>query len=158
MRHERVDPVPALYQAKPDLDLRVEASFETVSLTLTRLRGTLEAICPSASTDHRLELVLAEACNNVVEHALAGQEGEAFRLALWIGPDRVLVRLTDRGRAMPGGRLPCGGAPAPSADTPPEGGFGWPLIRRLCSSIRYCRRDGENRLDLAIPIGSPAPE
>lgn len=126
-----------------------------------------------------VELVLAEALNNVVEHAyrnLHGSQAQSF-IDLRITQDNGVLRvvLRDRGRPMPDHALPgrtatCGpnGARAvasrasaenpcvtgPDRTTPlhhlPEGGFGWFLIAALTEDVTYERVNGENRLAMVL--------
>lgn len=93
------------------------------------------------------QIVLAEALNNVVEHAYAGGGGR-IALQVWIDPGCTRCVIADRGRAMVEG-LPPGNAPNP-ADLP-EGGFGWFLIRSLASDLRYSRIGGVNELSFRLP-------
>lgn len=96
------------------------------------------------------ELVLAEAMNNIVEHAYAGQPGR-IELRMQPRPGGLAVSVTDWGRPMPGGALPPGNPPVLSAEADlPEGGFGWHLIRRLASGLDYRRAADRNvlRFDL----------
>ena len=97
-----------------------------------------------------IELVLAEALNNIAEHAYDGQANGPVWLNAHSDHDRLRVVLRDRGRAMPGHALP--GAHLPDIDgapeTLPEGGFGWFLIRDLSDAVDYARVGATNRLIL----------
>ncbi|MCX7646377.1 MAG: ATP-binding protein [Rhodobacteraceae bacterium] len=96
----------------------------------------------------RVELALAEALNNIVEHALAGRPGAEIGLTLHCGlPVWLDCELRDDGCPMPGGLLPRGALPLPlpGAGALPEGGFGWFLIRTLAENLRY-RREGQTNL------------
>lgn len=95
------------------------------------------------------ELVLAEVLNNVVEHAYAGAPGE-IDLRLGLLPGSLLCMVRDRGRPMPGERLPGGALPVILPDDPPEGGFGWHLIRSLSQDLRYRRAGGRNHLRFRV--------
>ncbi len=94
------------------------------------------------------ELVLAEALNNVAEHAYALRPGE-IELSLERVVGAVAVRIADRGASMPLGILPAGIAPDPAAL--PEGGFGWHLIRSLTTDLCYRRHEGWNLLTFRLP-------
>lgn len=160
------------------------ASPGAVRTTLRRARDILWSRGLGRDMLDTCELVLAEALNNVVEHALAGlPEG---RFWLWLGASnaQVVAEICDEGRAMAGqkvltdlkrtggpdrsngaeaGRsglrglrpagstLPTGRGPATPPEDLPEGGFGWDLICRLCSDVRYRRSEGLNRLCLTLP-------
>ncbi len=91
------------------------------------------------------ELVLAEALNNVVEHAYARYPGQ-IEIEIRRDPDQLRFHIRDQGLPMPGAEPPAGRLPEPAAfDDLPEGGFGWFLIRALAQDLAY-RRDGERNL------------
>lgn len=96
------------------------------------------------------QLVLAEALNNIVEHAYAQGPGEIEVTIEWC-PVGLNCRIMDAGIPMPGGDLP-EGKPAQivqGADLP-EGGYGWHLIRTLCEDLKYRREGGRNLLSFRI--------
>ena len=105
----------------------------------------------------RVMIVLAEALNNVVEHALATDPGGRIDLTLRDAGRDVTMDIVDDGRAMPGLEPPrhaprCVDQPR---DTLPEGGFGWNLIHDIARDVRYRRAGRLNLLHLRIP-GTPA--
>ena len=103
---------------------------------------------------HRVEIVLAEAVNNVVEHAYAGRSTGEVQVDCYLSPDRLTIHVTDNGRAFPGDRLPPG-RPANvdgPRDTLPEGGFGWLLIRKLASHVDYRRLGTTNTLTIDFDV------
>lgn len=96
------------------------------------------------------QIVLAEALNNIVEHAYAQAPGE-IELTIDITPRGLTCRITDAGLPLPGGALPTG-EPAllRPEDELPEGGFGWHLIRALSEDLNYRREGGRNFLSFRI--------
>lgn len=90
-------------------------------------------------------LVLAEALNNVVEHAYGGTPGW---IGLVPGPMRSGRdwRIVDRATSPPPMDCLKSEMPADAA----EGGFGWPLIRALTEDVELRRRSGFNVLSLRI--------
>jgi serine/threonine-protein kinase RsbW len=99
------------------------------------------------------ELVLAEAMNNIVEHAYA-ESGGPVRLTLMRARRRVICRLLDRGQPLPGLTLPRGALPV--SDSPREGGYGWFLIHSLSQRLIYRRSAGTNRLFIVVPANNRA--
>ncbi|QYK42431.1 MAG: ATP-binding protein [Paracoccaceae bacterium] len=95
------------------------------------------------------EVVLAEALNNIVEHAYAASDGE---IQITLAPTRQGLEclIVDQGRPMPSGGPPPGILPDPCAESPPEGGFGWHLIRTLSRDLHYRRADGRNHLSFRL--------
>lgn len=132
--------------------LDIAAGNESVRSALWRLLSgpTLSGVDVEARG--RLEIVLAEVLNNIVEHAYRGDEG-SIRLDLHRRGALLRVEVEDRGLPMPGGLLPQGLRPdLNGADGPPEGGFGWFLIRNLTEDLTYSR-DGEvNRVCFHLRI------
>ncbi|MFD1158680.1 ATP-binding protein [Roseovarius aestuarii] len=129
------------------------ACSREVRVLLQRMRKRLAELGVSDAVCASVELVLAEALNNITEHAYAGEAGGSLNICAEISPVALRFTLTDRGQILPGIRLPSGNLP--SCDVPlldlPEGGFGWFLIRGMTTSVTYEREDGENRLVLTLP-------
>ena len=98
------------------------------------------------------EVVLAEALNNIVEHAYAKADGH-IDLRLQRRPDRVLCDIVDHGALTPGGALPAGLSQPICVDKDlPEGGFGWFLIRSLTENLVYQRIGARNHLSFQFII------
>lgn len=95
-----------------------------------------------------IETVLAEVLNNICEHAYSGLGGE-IEVSLRLERGALCCVVTDGGAGMPEGLLPPGSLPH-MGGTPPEGGFGWHLIRQLASDLRYERVDGRNQLRFLV--------
>lgn len=123
-------------------------------------RAALGAVCgrlraAGLSEDDRssAELILAEALNNIVEHAYGGESGE-IELHVALHHDRLVCLIRDHGRPMPDGRPPDPGPPhiAPP-DYLPEGGFGWHIIRCLTTDLHYRRAGDWNELSFHVPLG-----
>ncbi|KAF0174561.1 MAG: putative anti-sigma regulatory factor serine/threonine protein kinase [Rhodobacteraceae bacterium] len=96
------------------------------------------------------EIVLAEALNNIVEHAYSSHDGE-IEITLHLRQNELVCKISDTGLPMPDGKLPAGIlAPLePPADLP-EGGFGWHLIRSLSKDLDYRRENGRNLLSFRL--------
>ncbi|MDB5660975.1 MAG: putative anti-sigma regulatory factor, serine/threonine protein kinase [Cypionkella sp.] len=96
------------------------------------------------------EIVLAEALNNIVEHAYAGRQGE-IEISLHLRQNELLCQISDTGLPMPGGTIPTGSLAASGESVnPPEGGFGWHLIRCLSKDLAYQRIGGRNLLSFSL--------
>lgn len=138
----------------------------SVRRTLTDLRRTLAADCSDDALG-RLELVLAEVLNNIVEHGIgvsrdpaailaeASVEGVARARAvhLLVSPEAGGLRcvITDTGVLLPGECL----APRHLPRCEPElqeGGFGWYLIQDLAINLTYSRAGGRNCLAFTLPV------
>lgn len=99
------------------------------------------------------EIVLAEALNNIVEHAYAHHSGH-IEVALSLSPPDLLFQIADRGLPLPDSCLPAGIlTPLDQMDELPEGGFGWFLIRTLARDLDYRRDAGRNLLSFRLNAG-----
>ena len=97
-----------------------------------------------------VEIVLAEALNNIVEHAYASQDGE-IEITLQLRQNELVCKISDTGLPMPDEKLPAGIlAPLKPAADLPEGGFGWHLIRSLSKDLDYRRENGRNQLSFRL--------
>lgn len=131
----------------------VVASKDGVREGLLRIRQFLDRSVLNNDACGTAEIVLAEALNNIAEHAYKLCGDGDITVTLQVGSDGTVVDIVDRGRALPGSILPDGRLP--SLDRPmdrlPEGGFGWFLIRSQTKALRYHRSDGCNHLHMHLP-------
>jgi len=142
-------------QALP-FELTFAAKPEDIRDALGQVRAVLRRSVGDEALAARAEQVLAEALNNVEEHAYAGGDAGPVRLSLSQQGNDLCAVIRDRGFAMPQGRPPNGRLPATDVarEDLPEGGFGWYLIRHLSDSLIYKRDEGENYLGLCFSARS----
>lgn len=101
-----------------------------------------------------VQIALAEAVNNVVEHAYPGHSTGNVDIRCKLSDQELRIRISDAGPPFPDGKLP-EGAPRDISgplETLPEGGFGWYLIRELTNEVHYERENGNNQLSLCFEI------
>jgi serine/threonine-protein kinase RsbW len=100
------------------------------------------------------EIVLAEALNNIVEHAYALRRGD-IEVTIRVATGSLICTICDHGLPMPGETPPAGRLPeALSLDDLPEGGFGWHMIRSLSRDLAYQRIEGRNELTFRLLTGT----
>jgi len=123
---------------------------------LARAMDGLAALALTTDEASNVELVLAEALNNVVEHALAGSRGQTqIEIRLRHDAAGLHITIVDFGQPMPAGKAPRGRAPNVEVDLGdmPEGGFGWFMIQTLAESVGYARTENANHLTLTLAVG-----
>lgn len=128
--------------------IMVEPTPLGVRRALAEMRARFAPATPGPDMLGMAETVLAEVLNNVVEHAYRhGGEGPIELRMVHCGT-RLQFDVRDHGEAMPGDTLPGGVLPVSDGpdEPPPEGGFGWFLIRALARDLSYTRENGQNRL------------
>lgn len=139
----------------PAFHISVQSSEMAVRAALKKLLDGLGPLQLDIEEAGTVELVMAEALNNIVEHAYpSGDPIGSIKISCAHGRDGLHLTVVDHGRAMPNGRTPLGAAVdvnvAPCEI--PEGGFGWFLIKDLAKDVTYQRVEPENRLSLRLAV------
>jgi len=140
-----------------NMTFRCSATALDVRRMLSELRARLAAENLRDDDCSNIEIALAEALNNIVEHAYRPRPYGTITLTLSVGQRHLTCELRDQGAAMPRLAPPAGPAPDVTCQraTLPEGGFGWSLIRALTARLHYLRDEEENRLILDFDLGAP---
>lgn len=135
--------------------LSCASTFDDVRRMLGAIVAQLEAYGLTREEIGSAEVVIAEALNNIVEHAFLEVPDGRIDLALRQTGRGLYVDIADSGAAMPGGAPPLGDPVDPSAprEDMPEGGFGWFLIRALVHDLDYERTGDVNHLSFRIAVG-----
>ncbi len=98
-------------------------------------------------------LVVAEALNNVVEHAYKYAEDGDIEIDVLLEKSMLTIEINDFGPAFD---LPAVSGPTEineqQLENLPEGGFGWKLILMLMDVVSLKRRDNRNYLTLRKKI------
>lgn len=143
---------PDLSQGLGDISLIFAAREDAVRLALDAVRTSLHALGIGDDTKGAVEIVLAEATNNIVEHAYEDCTTGTIELNGCLRNGILLFELRDRGKSLPHKRIPRKQHHDLAADLErlPEGGFGWGLIRDMTQSLAYRRVDGQNILRFAL--------
>jgi phosphoserine phosphatase RsbU/P len=123
------------------------ATPEAIDALIDRVIAFLEQQGVDARATHHAALVLSEVLTNLATHGDC--RDRPAKIAITAEPDRVVGEIIDSG--PPFDPLL---APEPSLDVSvaerPIGGLGLFLVRKLCNSLEYVRRNGENCLIFAI--------
>lgn len=136
------------------MQIRIDANDMAVRQTLGRVSQFLhQAQVPETETG-QVEIVLAEALNNIVEHAYDGASGW-IDVRCKVEPDQIHLTLLDMGVPVPMFVLTKRTGPATDVQLEdlPEGGFGWMLIQTMTRHLSYQRVGGVNCLGFTVPRG-----
>lgn len=129
----------------PGFSMAFGSSDMSTRRALRELGNHLAAQGLDAARRDTIQIVMAEALNNVTEHAYAGRVGPV-RMECYSGPDRLEIVVRDRGTPPPASLVSGAGVVPPDPAGLPEGGFGWHLIRSLTGGLRHIRSDDRNEL------------
>ncbi len=148
-------------RGEPDLRLHFQSDPAVFGEILERV---LDALFPaddagnraglSDEDESRIEIVLTEVINNIAEHAYEERTDGEIELCAWRGAQEMLMRITDRGKPMPGNAVPDPQLPEITEDRQElhEGGYGWFLINLLSSDLKYERMKDLNVLTIRLPL------
>lgn len=132
------------------LDISIASDFLAVRGALRQVVTVLQNRSAPEDMIDLVQIVLAEALNNVVEHAYCDCSG-TIRLSLTCIENGILCRIEDCGHPMPEGRIPeCQLPQEREGIELPEGGFGWYLIRSLSREVSYTRMRFCNALSIIL--------
>lgn len=149
---ERVQSHSGIHRT-PSICLTFPATQNAVPCALASVTSTLQTLCEDEAMIGTAELVLAEATNNIVEHAYVEVDEGTITLSCYKELGQIGFEIIDQGKSYPSQEIP----PKKNYDlntelnTLPEGGFGWGLIRGLTTSLAYRRINGQNVLRFSIP-------
>lgn len=134
------------------IGLDVESRPECIELLSGALCGVCQVALPAADIS-AIHLAMVEAVNNVVEHAYRGESGHPVRVELELVPNRLNLRVRDRGQPMPSGRLEAvTGCIEPNPEDPATWsirGRGLAIIKSCMDTVEYEARDGVNTLSMS---------
>ena len=140
--------------AKICFSVRFRGTPTEVRRVLRVIRCEVNASGADADMLGRIETLLAEVLNNVVEHALCDKGDQLVEVGGEQHIDGWHFRVSDCGRGLPQGELPGKEFPTLDRDTQdlPEGGFGWAMVHLLTRDLVYRRMSGRNCLSFVIPL------
>ncbi len=118
---------------------------------LGAFRDLIDRACTQAHIDsatcYELKLAMDEAATNVITHGYAGMNPGSIILDVDVGPDQVVLTLTDFGHCFEPVEPSTPDVRALMQD-PASGGFGLFLIHRTMDDVAYQTTEDGNRLTL----------
>lgn len=135
------------------ISLSIESRPECIELLSCALHGLYPLLMLPAEELAKVELAMVEAVNNVVEHAYGFEPAHRVWVEFELAPERLDLRVSDRGQSMPPSRL---AAAQGFADPDPEDldtctlrTRGLEIIQHCMDTVEYEVRDGINTLSMS---------
>lgn len=140
------------FHASSDAVFQIGSTPFAVRDGLRDILGHPVMACQSDGLRGDAQMVLAEALNNIVEHAYHRAD-QSIALRMSLRSNVMAFEICDDGLPMPDLRLPEGlPQPIDSFETLPEGGFGWFIIRSLTENLTYQRIGARNHMSFQLKI------
>ncbi|MEV4254066.1 ATP-binding protein [Spirillospora sp. NPDC049652] len=114
-----------------NLELRLPGDSTSVPAARRLLNASLAALGVDESICDDIELMLTEACTNVIRHAGAGDE---YTVRLTIVDERCMIRVIDSGRGVD---IQAVEAAEKGAAPTAESGRGLQIMRALADDVRF---------------------
>jgi serine/threonine-protein kinase RsbW len=116
-------------------ELEVEARVENIPVIADFVSNALEQFGADTASTNEVQLVIDEACTNVIKHAYAGVVGP-LKLVLEMTGDDLIIVLNDKGKPFDPRSVP-----PPDLGTDVEtrriGGLGMYFMEKLTDEITY---------------------
>jgi serine/threonine-protein kinase RsbW len=138
--------LPAASRSRRDTDafaISVPATLDQRPLVIQFIISVCRAYALSLDVEHSILSAFGEAFNNVCMHSYRDRDGEVA-VEVELEPDRLLVRLRDRGAGFDPATVR-----APDLEALPEGGLGLFIMLRATDEVRWYREHGQNVVTLA---------
>lgn len=112
-----------------DISLDLLLPRETASVPATRkiLDASLQALGVAEDIRDDIEVMLTEACTNVIKHA---RRGDDYTVRAAIHDERCVIKVIDSGRGFDAARVP-------EPDAGSEAGRGLMIMRSLADDVRF---------------------
>lgn len=136
------------------VSLSVKSDMSSIREALVQCREFWSMHAPEEACV-AIELSVAEALNNIHEHAYGGREDQVIDIRSSASSGWIEVILEDRGATPPRSVTEFSGAETfdtDDLDGLPEGGFGLMLMHQQMDVIEYSHCDGRNQLMLRKSI------
>lgn len=138
------------------LHLKIDSRSECVELVSSAVRGLCRLTRLTTTDLAGIELALVEAINNTIEHAYHNEPGHPVMVTINLAPDRLSLRVSDRGTPMDPRQLDQVSELAEPDPADPNTwshrGRGLVLIKSCMETVGYRTDRGLNTLTMSRPL------
>ncbi len=134
------EPVPQI----PDVSLAIKAREHhlcAINAFAEAFLNGIDFLAERSDVRYALQLIISEACSNVIRHAYPDRAEGILRLDIWTDRNEIAIEVTDYGRGFDPEELP-----QPDLDQAHEGGYGVFLIKEVVDEFDYRQTDQGNTM------------
>ena len=128
--------------------LAIDSRIENICLVGMAVNKICSIATLTQVERYQIELCLVEAVTNAIVHAYDRREDQQVEVEIEIHPRRIILRVSDYGRAMTRLDPPRLDFDPDDHTSLPEGGMGLFIINSVMSESSYCSEAGRNTLEL----------
>lgn len=132
-----------------DKTWRVPNDLKEMARTAVDVEEWLGGFPLPSRVPYSARVIVEEMGTNIVKYAYPDAAPHTIRVQVFLAREGVTVTLEDDGKAFDPFEAPLPDVVA-LMDTPGEGGLGLSLVRKVCRTVAYERREGRNRVSLEI--------
>ena len=125
-----------------DYTFYLPATAEDVEGGIQQVAHYCTAIGFNEQACFAIQIAMAEALNNIIEHALSEHPQEHIKVHCHLQQSTLVIELFDNGKAL--NKLPDGALP----DWQAESGRGWPIIFSIMDEVHHRYHNQQNHLTL----------
>lgn len=138
---------------RPTLELNIYSDLHEASDAVARVGKWLAHESVEQECIGDVTLVLAEALNNVIEHAYGTEKSGDIQIKSTLRAQTMSVQIIDMGKPFDGPPDEVVlNAEKYELSEMPDGGFGWFLIKSLTEDIHFSHDGGKNKLTLVVAL------
>lgn len=139
--------LPPVNLGHPDVELKLPAEPESVTLARQMVRGIVDVLGWGDDSRTDISIAVTEACTNAVLHAYPAESDGEFEVIAWAEPERLRVSVRDRGQGI-----------SPSVTSPSAGlGLGLPLMLAIGDEVTFASDDGVTEVRMTFSPDSRQP-
>jgi len=128
------------------------SSWEEIELAEICTRAVCNRVIPDHATCGLIENAVAEALNNVVEHAYENRSDGKIELQIAFIQDELMIEVADNGKQNISSEIRQLDFDPENIGSIPEGGMGMVIIHRIMDTVKYTSTQGINRLIMVKKI------
>ena len=137
-----------------DKTWRVPNDLTEMAKTANEVGKWLAGFPVPSRIPYSARLIVEEMGSNIVKYAYGDADPHTIRVQVFLAQEGVAVALEDDGKAFDPFEAPLPDVVA-LMGKPGEGGIGLALVRKMCRTVSYERRDGRNMVRLEIEPSQP---
>lgn len=133
---------------------RVPNDLGEMARTANEVGKWLEGFPLPSRIPYSARLIVEEMGSNVVKYAYGDDQPHVVRVQVYLSREGVQISLEDDGKPFDPFERPLPDVEGLMGEEG-EGGLGLALVRKVCRSVGYERRDGKNRVSLELAPWQP---